>query len=151
MSTDNDQRPRTRPLPVRLLMASLLFLGIGAIGGGGQFLLNPTGGIIGMSVDALAGSPFTDFWVPGLILFSVLGIYPLVVLYGLYTRRGWAWSTALTVGIALVIWITVQGVIVGFGHWIQWLYFGLGFILILLSLLPSVRNHSVAVSSEHSR
>lgn len=104
-----------------------------------------------MSVDALAGSPFTDFWVPGLILFSVLGIYPLVVLYGLYTRRGWAWSTSLTVGIALVIWITVQGFIVGFGHWIQWLYFGLGFILILLSLLPSVRNHSVAVSSERSR
>ena len=120
-------------------MACLLFLGISAIGGGGQFLLDPTGDIIGMPVDVLDGSPFTDFLVPGMILFTVLGLFPLVVLYGLYTERGWAWPAVVIVGAALIVWIVVQGLIIGFGHWLQWLYLGLGFVLILLALFPSVR------------
>ncbi|WP_148860804.1 hypothetical protein [Natronococcus pandeyae] len=139
MSTNSDQKPQNRPVPLRLLMACLLFLGISAIGGGGQFLLNPTGDIIGMPVDVLAGSPFTDFLLPGMILFTALGLFPLVVLYGLYTERRWAWPAAIMVGIALIVWIVVQGLIVGFGHWLQWLYLSLGFVLILLALLPSVR------------
>jgi hypothetical protein len=139
MRMKRDRSPQTRSTPYWLLMACLLFLGIGAIGGGGQFLLDPTGGIIGMPVDVLAGSPFTDFLLPGLILFTVLGLFPLVVLYGLYTRRSWAWPAVIMVGIALIIWIVVQGLIVGFGHWLQWLYLCLGFVLILLALLPSVR------------
>ena len=139
MSTNSDQKPQNRSVPLRLLMACLLFLGISAIGGGGQFLLNPTGDIIGMPVDVLAGSPFTDFLLPGMILFTTLGLFPLVVLYGLYTERRWAWPAAIIVGIALIVWIVVQGLIVGFGHWLQWLYLSLGFVLILLALLPSVR------------
>lgn len=139
MSTNSDQTPQNRPVALRLLMACLLFLGISAIGGGGQFLLDPTGDTIGMPVDVLAGSPFADFLVPGMILFTVLGLFPLVVLYGLYTGRGWAWPATSMVGIALLIWIVVQALIVGFGHWLQWLYLSLGFVLILLALLPSVR------------
>ena len=92
-----------------------------------------------MPVDVLAGSPFADFLVPGMILFTVLGLVPLVVLYGLYTERGWAWPAASMIGIALLVWIVVQGLIIGFGHWLQWLYLGLGFVLILLALHPSVR------------
>ena len=120
-------------------MACLLFLGISAIGGGGQFLLDPTGDIIGMPGDVLADSPFADFLLPGLILFTVLGLFPLVVLYGLYTQHRWAWPGVIMVGIALIVWIVVQGLIIGFGHWLQWLYLSLGFVLILLAWLPSVR------------
>ena len=139
MSTNREQNTQDRPIPLQLLMTCLLFLGISAIGGGGQFLLDPTGDIIGMPVDVLAGSPFTDFLLPGLILFTVLGLFPLGVLYGLYTKSDWAWPAVIMVGTALIIWIVVQGLIVGFGHWLQWLYLSLGFVLILLALLPSVR------------
>ena len=139
MRTNSDHEPQNRPVALRLLMACLLFLGISAIGGGGQFLLDPTGDTIGMPVDVLAGSPFADFLLPGMILFTVLGLGPLIVLYGLYTERGWAWPAAIVVGIALIVWIAVQGLIVGFGHWLQWLYLSLGFVLILLASLPSVR------------
>lgn len=128
-----------QPLAGWLLMACLLFLGIGALGGGGQFLLDPTGNIVGLPVSSLAGSPFDDFLIPGVILFVILGIYPIVVLYGLYTHREWAWPAAVSVGFALIIWIAVQGLIVGFGHWLQWLYLGLGVTLVVLSALPSVR------------
>lgn len=139
MSTNTDQKPQNRPVSLKLLMACLLFLGISAIGGGGQFLLDPTGDLIGMPVDALADSPFTDFLLPGIILFTVLGLFPLVVVYGLYTKRGWAWPAAIMVGISLIVWIVVQGLIVGFGHWLQWLYLSLGFVLVLLASFSSVR------------
>lgn len=139
MSLNSDGTPQNLSVPHWLLMACLLFLGISAIGGGGQFLLDPTGDIIGMPVDVLADSPFSDFLLPGLILFTVLGLFPLVVLYGLYTQRSWAWPGVIMVGIALIVWIVVQGLIIGFGHWLQCLYLTLGFVLILLAWIPSVR------------
>lgn len=138
--SDSDEgRSHPRPFAVRLLMACLAFLSIGAIGGGSAFAIDPSGRTMGLPVRLLSGSPFADYLLPGLILLSVLGVYPLVVLYGLYTRRGWAWTAALTVGLALVVWIAVQGSIVGFGHWFQWLYLGLGAAILLLVALPSVR------------
>jgi hypothetical protein len=126
---------RRQPAPVIALMAGLVVLGVGALGGGLQFVLDPTGESIGMSAQLLEGSPFTDYLIPGVILFTVLGVYPLVVCYGLYTGRRWAWPAALSVGVALIVWIVVQGTIIGFGHWLQWLYLLFGFVLVLLTLL----------------
>lgn len=134
MATDHDH-----PLAGRVLMACLLLLGVGALGGGGQFLLDPSGGIAGLSTDALDGSPFADYLIPGLVLFVVLGVYPLVVLWGLSVHRRWAWLASLSVGAALIIWIGVQGAIVGFGHWLQVAYLLLGVLVVALATLPSVR------------
>ena len=123
-------------------MAGLVVLSVGALGGGLQFVIDPTGESIGMSTELLAGSPFADYLIPGVILFTVLGVYPLVVCYGLYTRRQWAWLAALSVGVALIVWIVVQGAIIGFGHWLQWLYLLFGFVLVLLTVHPSVRQRT---------
>lgn len=139
MNTNSNQSTSSWPVTLWVLTICLVFLGISAMGGGGQFLIDPTGDTIGMPVDVLGGSPFADFFIPGLILFIVLGVLPFVVLYGIYTTRRWARLAVLLVGIAVIVWIIVQGLIVGFGHWLQWLYLGLGFFIILLGLLPSVR------------
>ena len=139
MKSEANRRAQPKPLAVIALMAGLVVLGVGALGGGLQFILDPTGESIGMSAELLAGSPFTDFLIPGLILFTVLGVYPLFVCYGLYKRRQWAWPAALSVGVALIIWIVVQGAVIGFGHWLQWLYLLFGIVIVLLVLLPSVR------------
>ena len=139
----SDARPANgRPTAVLALLAALSFLGVSALAGGGQFLLDPSGGIIGTPTAALAGSPFADYLVPGLVLFVVLGLYPLLVAYGLWRRRGWAWPAVLSVGVATVVWIAVQGAIIGFGHWLQWLYLLLGLAIVALALLPSARGFS---------
>jgi hypothetical protein len=122
----------------------LVVLSVGALGGKIQFVLDPTGESIGMSAELLEGSPFTDYLIPRVILFTVLGVYSLVVCYGLYTRRRWAWPAALSVGVALIVWVVVQEAIIGFGHWLQWLYLLFGFVLVLLTLLSSVRQSSSA-------
>ena len=144
MGSEANRRTQRQPVPVIALIAGLVVLGVGALGGGIQFVLDPTGETIEMSAELLEGSPFTDFLIPGVILFTVLGVYPLIVCYGIYMRRRWAWPAALSVGVALIVWIVVQGTIIGFGHWLQWLYLLFGFVLVLLALHPSVRQSASA-------
>lgn len=62
-----------------LLIALLVLLSIEAIAGGGSFILFPEG-YLGMTPEAmLMQSPFQNFLIPGIILFSVLGVTPIFV------------------------------------------------------------------------
>jgi hypothetical protein len=58
-----------------------------------------------MLLNLLEGSPFTSYLIPGVILFVVLGIGPIVVLYGLYQQKGWGWPGSVLISIALIVWI----------------------------------------------
>ncbi|AUV84392.1 hypothetical protein C2R22_22890 (plasmid) [Salinigranum rubrum] len=127
------------PVAVWVLMALVGVLGISGVAGGGQFVLAPSGDIIGLSTTLLRGSPFESFLLPGIILFTVLGVYPLVVLYGLYRGSRWAWPAALSVGAALIVWVLVEGAIIGFGKRFQYPHLVQGIAIVVLALLPSVR------------
>lgn len=100
---------RRRPLLVSLLAALIAFQGISGIAGGVGLVLDPSGRAIGLDPRWLDGSPFPDYLVPGAILMIVLGIVPLVVAIGVLRRREWAWLASLLVGIALIVWIVVEG------------------------------------------
>jgi hypothetical protein len=69
-----------------VLIALLLFLSCGALYGGWSLITRPDGGGMGMPARWLAGSPFTDYRIPGLVLFILFGIAPLFVVYGLIRR-----------------------------------------------------------------
>jgi hypothetical protein len=65
----------------------LLFLGISAIGGGGALIISPSGRLLGgLLLSILKNSPFTDFLIPGIILFFVLGIFPIVTIWALIKK-----------------------------------------------------------------
>jgi hypothetical protein len=132
---------KTRPITVYVLMATLLFQAVSAIGGGYGLVADPSGAGMQMPLELLAGSPFNDYFIPGLILLVVLGIGPLVVLYGLWTRRAWGWYGAILVGLALMIWIVVQIALLGYMAWppLQLVYGLLGLVIAGLALLPPVR------------
>lgn len=91
-----------------------VLLGVGALAGGGALMLGPRGEILPLEVAWLAGSPFETYFVPGFILFTALGVGPLVV--ALLAWRGQRFAPLLTVGVglALLIWLTVQFAIIGF-------------------------------------
>lgn len=149
-----------RPTALWLLLCVLVFQGISATPPGLLLMLDPTGGLMKMPLSMLHGSPFHDFLVPGLILCVVLGLGALLVAAGLFflpvwswTERlnplkgmHWSWMAAVTFGVALMIWITVQVAMIGGGSWLQLLYFGVGLAILVLSLVPSVRSHLVAPS-----
>lgn len=109
--------------------------------GGGALVADPSGSLLQMPRSLLEGSPFDDYLIPGLVLFLVLGVFPFIVLYGLWQRLPWAWPAALVVGIALVVWIGVEVLMIGYHAEppLQLVYGLLGVVLLALVLLPSVR------------
>ena len=140
-------------LPVlTLLKGVLVFLGIGALAGGLVLIIAPDGAIIHMPTSLLARTPFTNFLIPGLILFSVNGLFPLFNAYALHKQPSWPalnplgapfgehWSFVTTgaQGIALVIWISVELLTIG-SHWLMVFYGVVGLLIIALTLSPAVR------------
>ena len=100
-------RPEMRPAGW-VSVVCLGLLGLGALAGGIALVVRPDGSVMGFDVAILAGSPFPDFLVPGLILGGLFGIGSLAVA-GIGLRR-WhvAPFLAFGVGIGQVIWIPVQ-------------------------------------------
>jgi hypothetical protein len=87
---------------------------------------DPSGDICDYSASWLDGTPFTDCLIPGVLLLLLLGIAPLIVVYGLvraptwrwtdewnaWTGERWAWTGSVLVGCGLVAWIVVEVVVV---------------------------------------
>ncbi len=150
----NTEQPK-RPLALWVLMLLLLFQGISATPSGMLLALDPSGSRMQMPLSWLEDSPFTDYLIPGLILCIVLGLGAFLVLACLLALpdwgwarwlnpvRGqhWTWSASAALGLALMIWITAQVLMVGLGAWLQPFYFGLGLAILLLTVLSPVRDY----------
>lgn len=90
-----------------LLILLHLLVGVGAIGGGLAGMLDPQAPL-GMPIELLQHSPFSNYLIPGLILFTVLGLGNLFSVYML-ARQSRCWPHVSSVmGLALVIFIVVQ-------------------------------------------
>lgn len=133
--------PRSGGSALTALQLILVFQGLSGVIGGVGFLLDPSGSSLGIPLRWLEGSIFRDYRVPGAVLLTVLGLYPLVVTLLLQRRNAWARRGVMTVGIALVIWIGVEISVVGFHPVppLQILYGGLGVLIFGLSFAPGVR------------
>lgn len=137
--------PRTsvaHPWSTRLLMIALVFQGLSGIVGGLALFGDPTGATLGVRLEWLDGSPFSDYRIPGLILGTVLGVAPIVVAWGAWTRKPWSWPGSLLVGAALVVWIVVEILIIGYHAEppLQAVYGVLGLCMLALAALPRVRD-----------
>ena len=52
-------------------------------------MAGPNGEILPIPVSALSGSPFANYFVPGAVLFTILGIGPLAGLFSLGDGMRW--------------------------------------------------------------
>jgi len=130
--------PHPQPLS-RLAKASIaleVLLGIGALGGGLVLVVAPRGEIMPLPLSALAGSPFDTYLGPGMILFTVLGIGPLVAARLALTRHPLAPFAAFAVGVALLIWVAVEIAIIGYSNEppLQPFYLVLGIAITVVAL-----------------
>ncbi len=144
-----------RPFPINVLLFLLFFLSLGALFGGGMLALDPSGELLQMPIIILKNSPFNNFLIPGLILFTVFGVLPALIFYSLlkrpqwtwvnvlnvYSDMYWAWTFTLYVGFALIIWINVQTLIINSVHFVHTGYILLGLSIVSIALLPSVRQY----------
>jgi hypothetical protein len=110
------------------------FIGIGAVVCGALLIVAPDGSFMQMPLDMLRGSPFRSFLIPGLILFLIIGVGNIVSAIFCFRMRQVAAFGGMLFGFALIIWIFVQVSMIGGGHWLQYLYFVLGLVLLILGI-----------------
>lgn len=134
---------RKRPVLVKLLIACIIFQGISGLFGGLGLIIDPAGESLNIPLNWLEGSPFTNYLIPGLILFLLLGILPIYIATGLFGNRFFYWLLSLILGILLLIWIVVEIIIIGYqpNPPLQLVYGILGMLIVVLSLQPKVKNH----------
>jgi hypothetical protein len=117
-----------------LLGVIQLIVAIGAIPAGYLFLIEPDGSKMGMTVDVLSKSPFKNFFIPGLFLFSINGILNLVCSFLSFYKYKYASLTGIALGSVLTIWVSVQVYFIGLIYFLQPTYFLVGLAEIALSI-----------------
>jgi hypothetical protein len=138
------------PLSIKILTVSLVILGLNAIFAGSAFIIAPDGELMHIPLQVLARSPFSNFLIPGILLFIFNGIWPLIMAYGIwykpdrnifgilnpFKKYHWSFAGSLSAGVVLIAWILIQ---------VQWLPFEVlhgiclawGILIISISLLRS--------------
>ena len=138
-----------------MFLIVLGFLALGAIGGGTVLIISPTGEMMGLPVSSFKNMPFNSFLIPGIILFSVLGLVPLLLIIALLKKpesklaeqinvfkdMHWSWTYSIYIAFTLICWIHIQLIFLQSGvFWLHTFYMLYGILIIIIALLPQVRN-----------
>ena len=120
--------------------ALLLFVGLGAVAGGLGAILDPSGESLGVTVDLLINSPFENYLIPGIVLFSLIGLTSLLVSFLTFKQHLLSGGATIILGFIMIIWIVLQV------YWIGWLtllqptFLVIGFAEIILGFVLHSRN-----------
>jgi hypothetical protein len=112
-----------------------VFTGMGAVAGGIPMILQPDGSTQAMSTDLLANSPFPDFFIPGILLVTVIGIGNLAGAYLTLNHKKHIGKFAMVAGATLIIWIAVQVYFIGLSKLLQPMFFLVGVAELVLGWL----------------
>jgi hypothetical protein len=115
------------------------FIGLGALGGGFMLVIDPSGSALGVPLNLLEGSPFSDFLIPGIFLLAVNGVGSMIGAGFSFTRRRYTQEIAIVLGAILVAWIVIQVIIILSFSWLHVLYFILGVVELGIGLY--IRRH----------
>jgi hypothetical protein len=151
----NGRKRTQRPAILWILIILLLFIGAGALISGTMLFLSPDGALMGMPTDLLEGTPFSSYLVPGIILFTFVGVFSVFAGYSLLKKPDWhwpallnpcksyhwAWTTAWAEGVIMLIWIGIETILLGYISFLQPLIAGWGIVTIGLTLLPPIRRY----------
>jgi hypothetical protein len=117
-------------------------------------MLAPDGSLLKMRTGWLDKSPFTSYFIPGLLLLLMNGIFPLGAVFGLvtknncqvlnrlniYNNRYWGWTFAVYSGIITNIWIIVQQLMAEY-FILQTIIAAVGLFILVAALLPRVMRY----------
>ena len=113
----------------KLCISFLGLLGLGALAGGIALVAKPDGSVMHFDVALLAGSPFADYTIPGLILGGIFGVGSFVVVALGLARYRVAPFLAFAIGCGQMIWIVVELSIIKELSFLHPVFFGIGLIV----------------------
>ncbi len=138
-----------------IFLILLGFLGLGAIGGGALLIISPTGELIGIPLSEFKNIPFDSYLIPGIILFSVLGLIPLSLIIALLKKPGsrlaeqfnvfkdmhWSWTYSIYIAFILIGWVHIQLIFLQSSvHWLHSFYLFFAIVIMIIALLPQIRS-----------
>ena len=85
----------------------------------------------------LAGSPFRDYFIPGLFLFCAVGGTFAVAAALTWLRHRLARRAALAAGLLVIVWIGIQVSIIGYVSWMQPATASAGALIAALAAWPA--------------
>lgn len=112
-----------------ITIALLLLIAVNALIAGYLFIIDPSGSRLQIPVSRLQYSPFTNFLIPGIVLFTVNGVFNLVAAIATIIKLKIYPTLIVWQGIVLIGWIVIQ---VGLLQDFNFLHFTLGFMGMLL-------------------
>jgi len=101
---------------IRYALGVMLAFGALNAFGGGYYGIN---GAVGVPLEWLEGTPFKNYFIPGLILFSVVGGSFLTASIACFANN--KFCRTLSIGSVVIVfgWLTVQVIIIGYVSWMQ--------------------------------
>lgn len=128
-----------KPFTITALIL-LVLLGISAIFGGGALIIDPSGNLNGMPVSLLEHSPFSTFLIPGLILFLFNGVSSVVIAILVIRKYRYYSELVISQGIIQDVWIIVQLFMIKSIHFLHYIYFIVGALLIISGIILRQKN-----------
>lgn len=114
---------RSLPGIARHAVTLEILLGVGALYGGSQFIVAPDGHLLGLKTSMLNGSPFRSYLGPGILLFSFIGVAPMLAAAITLRRRAAAPLAAVAVGLILIGWISAEMVMLAGISSLLWAFY----------------------------
>jgi hypothetical protein len=112
----------------------LLFLSFGAIYGGLYLVIDPSGISLGLPISLIDNTPFTDYLIPGMILFVMIGLLPLsIAALTVFGVRNYGWFIVFQ-GCVLAGWLTVEVIMGIFDPFVHTGYYGVAALLIIIGI-----------------
>ena len=121
------------------VIASHILLSLGALAAGNACMQEPLAPI-GAPLTLLDGSPFLSFFLPGLFLFTVVGIGNLVSAFLLAKFSLLVKLCSMGMGFIMMLWIIIQCSIIKEIVALHVITFALGLLQLSYSLIQLVRN-----------
>jgi hypothetical protein len=115
-----------------LLFALHAFVGIGGMAGGMAAITNPQAPL-GAPVELLKNSPFSNFLIPGIILFTIIGVGNVISALTIHFKSTYQAYVSSVFSSALVIWIVVQCIMLNAVAFLHVLFFIIGLVQVVLS------------------
>ncbi|HEY3251094.1 MAG TPA: hypothetical protein VGK25_08240 [Ignavibacteria bacterium] len=110
----------------------LFFVGITASISGYMLIYDPSGRPLSMSTAILEHSPFSTFFVPGLILFLFIGISCIITALSVMNDRTYSTRLIFYQGLVMIGWIIGQLIMIRQFHYLQILYLLIGLALVYI-------------------
>ena len=138
-----------------IFLILLGFLGLGAIGGGIVLIISPAGELLGLPLSEFKNIPFDSYLIPGIILFSVLGVIPSLLIIALLKKpkskiaeqinifkdMHWSWTYSIYIAFTLIGWVHIELIFLqGVVSWLHTFYMFYAILIIIVALLPQMRH-----------